>query len=72
MQYNKHTDKLVSLYFTLISDAVRRIASIASSRVTRYIPSLAIDNWAAVTALTAPRLLRSCVGIRIPDVNYIS
>lgn len=47
------TDRLVSLYFTLMSAAVSRIASIASSSVTLYTFWLAIDNCAAVTALTA-------------------
>ena len=48
-----HTERLVSLYLTLMSAAVSRIASIASSNVTLYTPSLAIDSCAAVTALTA-------------------
>lgn len=46
-------DRLVSLYLTLMSAAVSRMASMASSRVTLYTPSLAIDSCAAVTALTA-------------------
>lgn len=49
----KHTERLVSLYFTLMSAAVRRMASIASSKVTLYTPSLAMESWAAVIALTA-------------------
>jgi hypothetical protein len=46
-------ERLVSLYLTLISAAVSRMASIASSKVTLYTPSLAIESWAAVTAFTA-------------------
>lgn len=47
------TERLVSLYFTLMSAAVSLIASIASSSVTLYTFWLAIDSCAAVTALTA-------------------
>lgn len=36
-----------------MSAAVRRMASIASSKVTLYTPSLAMESWAAVIALTA-------------------
>lgn len=54
----KRTERLVSLYLTLMSAAVRRMASIASSSVTRYIPGLAMDNCAAVTAFTATRNIK--------------
>ena len=47
------TERLVSLYLVLMSAAVSCIASIASSRVTLWIPRLAIASWAAVTAFTA-------------------
>ena len=51
------TERLVSLYLTLISAAVSRIASIASSNVTLYTFWLAIASCAAVIALTAaPKL----------------
>lgn len=43
----------VSLYLTLISAAVTRIAAMASSKVTLNTPSEAIANCAAVIALTA-------------------
>lgn len=48
-----HTERLVSLYFMLMSAAVSRIASIASSSVTLWMPRLAIESCAAVTAFTA-------------------
>lgn len=60
------TERLVSLYFTLISAAVRRIASMASSSVTLYTPSLAMDSCAAVTAFTAVAF-KGKVGICRPE-----
>jgi hypothetical protein len=61
----KHTERLVSLYFTLMSAAVRRMASIASSKVTLYTPSLAMESWAAVIALTAiADRIKSDLGIK--------
>lgn len=50
------TERLVSLYFTLMSAAVRRMASMASSSVTLYTPSAAIESCAAVTAFTAAQM----------------
>lgn len=63
------TESDVSLYFTDMSAAVRRMAAIASSSVTLYTPSLAMASWAAVTALTAPNEFRSYGGVMLAFEN---